>query len=235
MIKGLVFDFDGLIIDTETPEFYSWQEIFQSYNAVLPITEWGKCLGAAPEAFDIIGYLENQIGQKVNGEELFALHKKQSLEIGLRQPILPGILETLKSAKAMGLKIGLASSSPRDWVEIHLKTRDLYHWFDCIFTKDDVEKVKPEPALYQKALTTLQLLPQEAIAFEDSPNGIKAAKAAGIFCVAIRNPISSMLDVSQADLVLDSLGNFTIPQLFTKIEETSLQTEVVYGDSISLS
>jgi putative hydrolase of the HAD superfamily len=89
-------------------------------------------------------------------------------------------------------------------------------FFEIILTSDNVSQIKPHPELYLKAVEALGLKPSEAIAFEDSPNGIKAAKAAGLFCVAVLNPITRQLDTDHADLVIDSLAEISLDKLIEK-------------------
>jgi HAD superfamily hydrolase (TIGR01509 family) len=121
--------------------------------------------------------------------------------------ILPGVEDYLKAAKSLGLKIGLASSSSLDWVEKYLKQFTLFDYFDCIYTRDDVKNVKPDPELYEKALQFFNISGDEAIAFEDSPNGLRAAKTAGLCCVAIPNEITAKLDFNSEnyDIMLSSM------------------------------
>jgi beta-phosphoglucomutase-like phosphatase (HAD superfamily) len=117
---------------------------------------------------------------------------------------MPGVVEYLDKAVEIGLKIGLASSSDRAWVVNHLTELDLIHYFDVVCTLEDVKLVKPDPDLYQKAVAGLDLLPDQVVAFEDAPNGILAAKRAGLYCVAVPNSVTRSLDLSGADLILDS-------------------------------
>ena len=116
------------------------------------------------------------------------------------------------------MKLGIASSSNRDWVRGHLARLGLLEYFDVVHTSDDVERTKPDPALFLLALQSLDLLPGEAIVLEDSPNGVKAAKDAGIFAVAIPNPLTANLDLGLADLVLESLAELSLVDLLQVAE-----------------
>jgi beta-phosphoglucomutase-like phosphatase (HAD superfamily) len=117
----------------------------------------------------------------------------------------------------MGLKVGVASSSTRDWVRGHLARLGILESFDCLRCRDDVASAKPEPDLYISVLECLGVLASEAIAVEDSPNGVMAAKRAGLRCVAIPNSITARLDLGQADMVLGSLADLTLAELLRKI------------------
>ncbi|MNI11079.1 Phosphorylated carbohydrates phosphatase [compost metagenome] len=138
------------------------------------------------------------------------------------EAIRPGILDYLDKAKAVGLKIGLASSSSRVWVDQYLKQLDIAHYFDCIRTADNVKKVKPDPELYLQTLECLGVEAQEAIAIEDSPNGAKAAEAAGMHCVAIPNSITQFLEFGLVNYRLISLADLEFDELLANPSGTSL-------------
>jgi len=215
-IKGLVFDFDGLILDTETPEYQILEEMFQSYGTTLPLTQWSAALGSSLVAFDPMAYLEETVGRSFDRDLLFRSWKQQSLTLIVQQPVLPGVLELIREAQQSRLKLAVASSSPSDWVLSHLSRLGMADLFDIILTSDNVSHIKPHPELYLKAVEALGISPSEAIAFEDSPNGIKAAKAAGLFCVAVLNPLTRQLDTDHANLVIDSLAGVSLDNLIEK-------------------
>ncbi len=121
------------------------------------------------------------------------------------QQLLPGVIEYLVAARQLGLKTAVASSSTRKWVMDHLNRFGIGGHFDAIVCREDVKRTKPDPDLYLTALRRLGVQPDEAIAFEDSTNGIHAAKAAGLFCVAVPNLLTADLDLTKADLRLLSL------------------------------
>ena len=105
----------------------------------------------------------------------------------------------------LGLKIGLASNSPSDWVIRHLTRLGLLDYFDHLSTSDYVQHIKPDPELYLVALQALSVKADEAIALEDSLLGISSAKQAGLFCVAVPNPLTSSLTFNEADFQMSSL------------------------------
>lgn len=137
--------------------------------------------------------------------------------INEEQPVLPGVEQYLQDAGRLGLKIGLASSSSRKWVMGHLQRLGLDSYFDNIRTSDDVQLVKPHPELYLSVLNGLGLQASEAIALEDSPIGVQAAKHAGLYCVAVPNPLTSLLSLNQADLQLGSLAEMPLEVLLDKV------------------
>lgn len=219
-IRGIVFDFDGIIVDTEEPEFSSWVEIYHRYCADLTFQEWSACLGTSQDAFNAVSELEKKIGRKFpNPNAIWQEQAELSLSRAMQQPPLPGVLDTLDRANQLGLKLAIASSSDRSWVLNHLERLNLTHRFQVIFTKDEIKPVKPDPGLYLAAITHLGLMPQETVAFEDSPNGIRAAKAAGLYCVAIPNHLSGSLDLSAADFSVSSLSAQPLDDILTRISQ----------------
>lgn len=212
-IKALIFDFDGLILDTETPNHESWQEIFRQYGFQLPMSEWQKGLGTSPEAFTPAKYLEELVGYPLNKKKVEHDQRLIALSMIFQLPPLPGVEKLLSDARASGIKIAVASSSTTDWVWCNLVRLGLLKYFDTICTGDEVDSVKPDPALFQLAISELGVLPTEAIVFEDSPNGILAANNAGIFCIAVPNSITGQLNLKHANFILKSLSEITLEEL----------------------
>ena len=216
-VRGLLFDFDGLIIDTETPSMASWQEIYREHGHELPLEQWMTLVGTIGAPFDPYGHLEELAGP-LDRESVLRRRRDHELSLTDVEDLRPGILEYLEDARALGLKTAIVSSSTKDWINRHLARLERAEHFEAIVAADhDVSRAKPAPTLYLEALDQLELGPAEAIAFEDSPNGIKAAKAAGIFCVAIPNPVTATLGFDEADLVLDSLADLPLRALIERV------------------
>jgi HAD superfamily hydrolase (TIGR01509 family) len=218
MIRGLIFDFDGLILDTELPDFASWQEVFAEHGTELPREMWTPLIGHAIASFDIYDYLEQQAGRPIDRDDIRVRRRARYLQMIEAQAILPGVEEWIREAKARGMKVGLASASDRQWISWHLERLGLHVHFDTVKTRDDVPIGKPDPAVYRAALDALGLTATEAVAFEDSMNGLAAAKAAGLFCVAIPNAMTHDLDLSAADLRLQSLAHLSLDELLAEVE-----------------
>lgn len=203
-IKGFIFDFDGLILDTELIHFRSWQEEFESYGFTLPFEDWLKTIGTDTSGYHPARHLADLTGGQIDPElaERTVLHRcAQMLE---SEALLPGVEAFILKASANRIPLAVASSSPRQWVTSHLETHHLTQYFQRIVCSDEVQKVKPDPALYLIAARDLGIIPQEGLAFEDSLNGLKAAKAAGLRCYAIPNAITTHLDLSMADKIYTS-------------------------------
>jgi HAD superfamily hydrolase (TIGR01509 family) len=205
MIQAVIFDFDGLILDTETPEFESFQEVFTEHGAELTLAVWGAFIGSGPGEFNPYDHLEQCIGKPIEREQVRRLRREKYDSKMLGADIRPGVRDYLIKAKELGLRIGLASSSSRAWVTGYLDRYGLLSYFDCIRSSDDVEKVKPDPALYVQALEGLGVEPSAAIAFEDSPNGSLAAIRAGLHCVVVPNTVTALLTFGEHHLRLSSM------------------------------
>jgi HAD superfamily hydrolase (TIGR01509 family) len=218
MIRSLIFDFDGLILDTEQSELQTWREIYAEYGASLPLEKWALCIGSGAESFDVYGYLEMQVGQPVQREEITIRRRKRHHEIIATKTALPGVEVYLSDARRLGLKVGLASSSSRQWVYGHLSRLGLAAHFDCIKCGDEVVHKKPDPELYLTVLNELGVEAKQAIALEDSPNGVRAAQRAGIFCVAVPNLVTCQLPLDHADLRLASLADLPLEDLIAEVE-----------------
>ena len=212
-IDAVVFDFDGLILETETPIFQSWGEIFQSYGCHLSFEKWSTIIGSADVAFNPMDELEHQLGAELDRERILSNQRKREFEMILEQPVQPGVRQILDDALLLELKIGLASSSSCDWVESHLERLGLSAYFNQIMASDDVEFTKPDPALYINACEALGVEPARALALEDSPNGVLAAKRAGMYCVAVPNKLTARLSFPEVDLRLDSLADMPLEAL----------------------
>ena len=221
-MKALIFDFDGLILDTETSDYYSWQQVYQTYGQELPLPLWLTYVGGtAATDFEPYDYLEALLGEKVDREQIWINRRKIDLEALEGLPPLPGVEDLLLAAKDRGLKLAVASSSPASWVEGHLTRLELLDYFDEIVTSDDVEKTKPDPALFLLAADRLGVLPGEVVVLEDSQNGVVGAKKAGIFVVAVPNLITRESDLSAADLHLNSMADITLDELLAIVEKNN--------------
>lgn len=220
MIRAIIFDFDGLILDTEEPIYRSWLEVYEAHGEDLPFERWVKIVGSTTEVFHPQHHLEERLGRPLS-QEVIERRIGRRTELILAQQLLPGIVQHIDAARSMGLKLGVASSSTRDWVSGHLDRLGILGRFDCVRCRDDVTSAKPAPDLYIAVLECLGVSASEAVAIEDSPNGVIAAKQAGIRCVAIPNNITASLDLSHADLVLRSLSELTLPELLQRLQPSN--------------
>ena len=211
-IKAVIFDFDGTIIDTETIWFQVFEELLkEKFNIDLPLEEFAKSIGTTDEAF--FQYIEAQTGMKIDEKEINQLARERFLEKREILEVREGVVEKLEEAKELGYRIGLASSSSREWVERFLRQFNLWEYFSVVKTREDVVKVKPDPALYLKALEDMQVEPHDALAIEDSLNGAMAAIEAGMKCIVIPNQVTSFLTFHEKTIRSESFGDFSFKQI----------------------
>ncbi len=176
-IRGLLFDFDGLLVDTETPSRLVWEELYREHGHELPQDRWATLIGTIGAPFDPFGHLEELVGRRLDEQALTTRRRAREYELIDLEELRPGVEEAANG---------------------------------------DTARAKPRPDLYLEALDRLELEPHQAIAFEDSPNGVTAAKAAGLVCVAVPNPMTATLALDDADLVLDSLADVPLRELLER-------------------
>jgi HAD superfamily hydrolase (TIGR01509 family) len=204
-IDALIFDFDGTILDTEWPDYLTWCEAYAEHNCELPMRLWVDAVGS--NYFDPFAHLETQLGRAVDRVALRARRRERMSALCAELTLRPGVQEAIDDADALGLRLGVASSSGREWVEGYLQRLGLRHHFEAVFTREDVARVKPDPALYARTVNALGVSPAAAVAIEDSRNGLLAAKAAGLKCVVVPNEITQQLHFPEADLQMASLAD----------------------------
>lgn len=216
-IRALVFDFDGLIVDTETPEYTVWRETYEAHGHDLTLETWAQAIGTI-DGFDAVADLQGRVdGGELNMEVIdrMILRSQALLDAeGLR----PGISGLIAAADAAAIPRAIASSSPLEWVTDNLGRLGVEKGWGFILTADgDVDRAKPNPVLYQEAVAAFGFLPDEVVAFEDSPNGIAAARAAGLVCIAVPNAITVHLDLSEADHLISSLSEMPPGELIAAL------------------
>lgn len=215
MIKAIIFDFDGTIIDTETAWYSAFRDAYEDHGVDLTLDMYSQCIGTSLHTFNPYEYLVTELHLPIDLDAFRqSIHNRHS-EIMKTESIRPGIIEYLKQAKQSGLKIGLASSSARAWVDKYIRGLGISDYFDIIRTSDDVRHVKPDPELYLQTLTGLGVKATEAIAIEDSPNGAKAAMVAGIYTVVVPNEITKLLSFEGSHIMETSLSNIPFERLMS--------------------
>ncbi|MBS4209980.1 HAD family hydrolase [Bacillus sp. FJAT-50079] len=216
MIKAVIFDFDGLILDTETAWYHSFKEVLQSqFQFDLPLEEFVKCVGSNDTL--LFSYLKEVIGEELDADQIRKsagiLHEKLVQEAEARE----GVAEYLRDAKNAGITIALATSSTREWATTHLTNLHLLSYFDHLITRDDVKHVKPAPDLFLKTLEVLEIEPNEAVVFEDSLNGLLAAIEAKIPTVIIPNPVTKSLPFEQYHLKINSMADMSLHEIIESL------------------
>ena len=212
MIRALIFDFDGLILDTETPLIDAYGIVHANHGVPFDRDVFIRSVGHADYAFDPWHGFSPHADRAVLELERRAIKDP----LMLRQPILPGIVALMDAARARALPIALASNSPHSWCDAHLARLGLFDRFAFLACREDVPSPKPEPDLYKLVLNRFGLRGHEAIAFEDSHTGSLAAKRAHVHTVACHGPSTAHHDFAHADLRVASLADITLDALIAR-------------------
>ncbi|HUF32901.1 MAG TPA: HAD-IA family hydrolase [Acidimicrobiales bacterium] len=215
-VHCLIFDFDGLVLDTETPDMVSWQEEFSAAGVALDLDRWMECIGSTVW-FDLYDELEKATGNPVDRSAVRSRRQQRYRRLLAAEELRPGVQQYLDDAEEMGMRLGIASSSTRDWVQHHLSALGIAERFHVIRGRDDVGGVaKPAPDVYLKVVEDLGVSARQTVALEDSPNGVRAAKAAGIRCAYVPNGMTLSLPSDDADWVLESLAAVPLQDLLAR-------------------
>jgi HAD superfamily hydrolase (TIGR01509 family) len=199
--RAVVFDMDGLLLDTEVVWQRAEEELFRRYGEVFSMEDKLAVIGTSAE--HTAGYFARRLhqppdrGPALVDELTAAMHEELQLQVAGR----PGAIELVERLRGR-TRLGLASNSPRRLVDAALATAHLTDAFDAVVTSDDAA-FKPAPDIYLLACERLGVAPGDALALEDSASGVAAAKAAGLTCIAV--PQFAEIDVSAADRIVDSL------------------------------
>ena len=219
MISALVFDFDGLILDTEGPIFAAWAAAFTAHGCVLTLDDWAAEIGTV-QGLDLPALLRERASTPVDEEEMHRVRRALCADPLAGEVARPGVHAWLDHARYRELKIAIASSSEYWWVDSHLRRLDLRDRFAHLSCYGDGHAAKPAPDTYLAACRALAVEPRDALAIEDSPNGIAAAKAAGLACVAVPNAITQQLDLGEADVVVTSLADQSLADVLEALSAT---------------
>ncbi len=230
-VAAVILDFDGLIVDTETPIFEAWLEAYRRRGCSVGLDEWQHALGTHG-GFDPLDHLEAQLrgslalqpGQALDRDAVLAEVKEATARGCEGQPLLPGVEALLRDARGLGLGRAVASSSSCGWVNGWLERHGIRGLVDVVVGRDDVRKVKPDPELFLLAASRLGQEPARCVVFEDSPNGMRAALAAGMRCVAVPNALTRPLERPGVDLVLGSLADRPLADILDALAASPLRT-----------
>ncbi len=217
-VRAFLFDFDGLILDTETASRAGWEWLYRRHGHELPPEKWALMVGTV-DGWDIWGHLEELVGEPLDRDLLNEQRYAHEVTLLEAEELRPGIAAYLAAAERHGLKRAIVSSASRAWIDMHLERLERDVGWHAIVTADhDPERAKPAPTMYLEALDLLGVAADEAVVFEDSPNGALAAKRAGIYVVGVPNAVTANLGLDEsADLVLPSLADLDPDELLARL------------------
>jgi len=222
VIRAVLFDFDGLIVDTELPTYTAWRDAYKEFGVDLALEDYlpavgtGSSTSLADGGFDAIAHLERLIGKPVDRDDVVERRAMRKVELCQSALLLPGVVERLAEARELGLRTAIVTRNSADWVEGHSRRLGLEHPWDLLVCANDTPTMD-KAELYRRALAELGVAADEAFAIEDSPPGIAAAKAAGLYCVAVPNEVTRGASFAAADRVYSSLEELSLAELVDSI------------------
>jgi HAD superfamily hydrolase (TIGR01509 family) len=216
-LRAVILDFDGLVVDTETPIYEAWRAVYARRGQELALEVWQHALGTHG-GFDPCAHLGALLGDTLPHDDLLEEVQALNRPACLAQPLLPGVLALLQDARGLGLGTAVASSSTRAWVLGWLTRHAINECFDVLCGREDVAQVKPAPDLFLLAAERLGVPAEACVVFEDSPNGMRAARAAGMRCVAVPNALTRELVLPHPDIVVSSLAERPLADLLEQLE-----------------
>jgi putative hydrolase of the HAD superfamily len=211
--RALIFDFDGLILDTEVAIFEAWRELYSSHGHPLTMETWAQCVGSDFGHYDPAADLERMLERKLDWQQITQQRRKRVSEILQGKQEMPGVRNRLQEARDHGVACAVASSSSHDWVDGWLARLGLAEFFSSTTCLEDTGKAKPDPGLFLLAAEKLGAEPAEVIVLEDSLNGLRAAHAAAMRCVIVPCDLTRHLTFEGAWRQLRSLEEITVPEL----------------------
>jgi HAD superfamily hydrolase (TIGR01509 family) len=216
VLRAVIFDFDGLVLETEEPIYRAHAEVYRDHGHELSLEFWKTTVGT--DTFDPDADLEIRLGRPLDRAAIEAVRTRRTDELLAGREVLPGVLDLRDRARKAGLKLAIASSSSRRWVVGHLERLGIATGWDCIVCREDAPLAKPDPGLYLAALACLGVRAEAAVAIEDSGHGVAAAAGAGIRCVVVPSVMTRGADFTAADLVAESLAAVQLEDLARLVE-----------------
>ncbi|HAB0775811.1 TPA: HAD family hydrolase [Listeria monocytogenes] len=215
MLKAIVMDFDGIVIDTEVV----WYEIFKQWfktkqNYDLSIEEFLQCVGSNVD--DLFRELNEKNQMDINRQVFEAETQATFIENSKSLPAKEGVESFIRELKERGLKLALATSSQRPKPLYHLERLGLLEYFDAIITAEDVTRIKPEPDLFLEALRALDVKASESLIVEDSRNGLLAGNSAGVNVLVIPNEVTKHSDLTPNYLERESLAEVDLTEIMAE-------------------
>lgn len=222
MIRALLFDFDGVIVDTEIATYQAWVDVYHEHGAELALEDWLPAVGTGTSvsgALDAVAYLERQLGKPVDREAVIERRTRRKAELYERAPLRDGVRERLAEAQVLGLTTAIVTRNREDRVRAQCSVVGLEHGWDLLVCANE-EPTRDKTDLYRHALELLTAAPEEAVAFEDSPSGLEAARRAGVACVAVPSEITRGAAFPGAALILPALADATLEEILERVQRS---------------
>jgi HAD superfamily hydrolase (TIGR01509 family) len=205
-ISAVLFDFDGVLVDTEWAIYQAWRRTFEGHGQHLPLDIYTRCIGSDFATWSPKTHLEELTGLAFDWHDLDARRQEEILKELTHEGPMHGAVGFLEKLSAVGLPQAVVSSSSHHWVDGWLEKLDLASHFKTTVCRGDAPRIKPAPDLYLEAAQRLMIAPERCLVIEDSLNGVKSAQAAGMTVWVVPNRVTEGLDFTIADRVFRSLA-----------------------------
>ena len=204
--QSVIFDFDGILVDTEWAIYQAWKRTFEAHGQHLPLDVYTRCIGSDFATWSPKTHLEELTRRAFDWHDLDT-RRQHEIEAELtHEGPMHGAIELLEFLQQAEIPTAVASSSSPRWVHGWLDRLDLAKNFHAVVCRGDAPRIKPAPDLFLEAAKQLNTAPEHCLVIEDSMNGLKAAKAAGMPTWIIPNRVTDCLDFSNADRIFRSLA-----------------------------
>ena len=203
MEKVILFDMDGVLMNTEALHYAIWQQVFAERGLTIDFEHYKGCIGSTNAR--LMELIDEGYGVDFRGDESLIQRFFQRRQEHIRThgvPPIEGVAPTLAQLQAQGYRMAVASSSPRTSIESCLHSLQLESFFEVLFSSEQVARPKPAPDVFLAAAAAMGAAPADCVVVEDSTNGTRAAKAAGMRCIGFVNPDSGDQDLSAADVLI---------------------------------
>ena len=218
MVKALVWDFDGLIMDSEDADCSAWREEFEAAGVAITVAEYADwwLRWALRRQVPMLDRLVERAGRGIDTQAVSRRRQARYYQLCADLPARPGVVAWLERAQVLGLQCALAANDGTGRVLAHLDRLGLTSGFEVVVTAHRMAP-KPAPDLYLTALERLGVAAGEVVAIEDSPHGVAAAKAAGLWVVAVPNQVSATLDLTAADVIVANLHTVSLEEVLAAL------------------
>jgi HAD superfamily hydrolase (TIGR01509 family) len=204
--SAILFDFDGVLVDTEWAIYQAWKRTFEGHGQHLPLDVYTRCIGTDFNTWSPKTHLEELTGKAFDWHDLDARRQQEILSDLEHEKPMHGVTEVLDAAAARAMPCAVVSSSSHQWVDGWLEKLGLAHRFRTTVCRGDAPRIKPAPDLFLAAARRLDADPAACLVIEDSLNGMKAAHAAGMEVWIVPNRVTAGIDFTGTSRVLTSLA-----------------------------